>query len=1018
MGISKTKEKNKKKNRGISFKLRLIECAVFALIFVLCAVHGVVINTSVSRAEGEGTLTLEDYLLSGDTNVFVEELRGYKDKRDRAYGVMWQLEDISSKFVLAEDSLSDYIYQGDTMTVNAGNVQTGGAEIRLVHGERYMGVDIAILEDTYEAAVLVYNEAKRNYDELAMIYGGFAVVGYNAGNGFAVDVKENELFGNATWDALDESLYGSGMRVPAVEEEDEKPSAVEKYIAKPIGNGAWTLYKWMYKWDIDLTIDGLVYGRMASSYKGTADFTHFGLENNNPYGIVGATAYYVLRRIFLGVLPIALIIMLIVQLFRNTNRGRAQLKDMATSFLLVIALMFAFPYALNFVIYVRDVVLKATSVGMTTIFKGVGFNEFSVGGSIIGMLYSVYSSSKTLLNALLLAAGVGSGFFYFATYVKAAVLITGCFAILPLILFISIWNKKLLKDWWNIFFPNMCVPLIDLILLQIPTIVLLVYRKVGGSGSIVIGILLMVIMWISITIRDRIVKLLGFDGFGGRNGLGLLAGAMMAMRQFGGGRSGDSREGADRRLPGGREFLTNELESENEARQFSQMRAGIMEQMQNDSFDIPLGENISFDYGLGSKTEQFLSDMDEYAGGIKDSAAASDADVEGVAVPDDVSFVDGFSGSADDYYQPSDIPVYQAEAGDIPDMSDAAFRDSLSEPVDIARFDNLASMDSYYNEIAKNEATMLNAGYHGQKAYEAERAGYMEQIDRLNTHIDESNVRLFTRSDIDSPEFAMEKQKLSESLELKRNLSERVGQLDHAAGLDKANAVYRERVEACKRREVQYAKDAGYSGMKNTVYESSRDFMYQHKIDSARRELANFKNFDTKRYEGLLSHQERESFYREREIYRHRQKIANVAEKATKVAVGAAGIVGAGAVASFAAYGGASASSLGAVGAYKAFSKVQGASGNFVGRTGERIVERSMNRRPDKQKTTVRTMPTAEPVVHFPSQSYYNAKTSEREALNRLRQRANLGISDIDNTRSRERAVLGELKERAQKGLD
>lgn len=1113
MGISRKKTKDKKQNIGISLKLRLIEYAVFVLILALCIVHGVKINTSVSYAGQSDKLTLEDYLSSGEQNIFTEQLQGYKSDIFRLDETLEKLGGIEEKFQKTHLSHGEayfdimnlthvmpsefYVYSGEEFVIPYTHpfYEDYVAYLSAIDGysdfftsdgiainygacfsEKAKEYVVGLVDFTIELRGLTQDK----YDELAMIYGGFAVVGYNAGKGFTVEVAKNELFDENEWGVLNESLYGEGVKVEAVEDEESKPSAVEKYIAKPIGNGAWTLYKWMYKWDIDLTIDGLVYGRMASSYKGTADFTHFGLENNNPYGIVGATAYYVLRRIFLGVMPISLIIMLIIQLLKNTNKGRAQLKDMAQSFLLVTALMFAFPYALNFVIYIRDVVLKATSVGMTTIFKGIGLDGFSVGGSIIGMLYSVYASSQTFLNAMLLAAGVGSGFFYFATYIKAAVLITGCFALLPLILFLSIWNRKLIKDWWNIFFPNMCVPLIDLILLQIPTVVLLVYRMVGGSGSIVIGILLMVIMWISLSVRERIVKLLGFDGFGGRNGFGMLAGLMMAMRQMGQHRG--NRDGNRVGAPVGESFL-NERDAEKESLLFSQKRQGIMEQARGDLFDIPVGEAMSVEYGLGNRTDRFLAEMDNYVSGYGGDAVSSVASpmeepsdsyvppsgiqsesydlpedseavmgslsMEQLAEPveditpfdsgyvmgeevrpreENFSFVEGFNGDAQSYYQPEVSPSYQPIVRDMPLREDADFRKSLINPADVDRYDNLTKMDAYRHEIAKNEATMQNAGYR-RESYETERAGYMEQIGRLNRHIDESGVRLSEMSEAGSLKYVAEQQKLTDSLALKRDLNSRVEQLDYAAGLDRANAMYRQNVSDCMEREKRYAQNAGYGGMKNTVYESGRDFMYERKVDNAKRELANFKNFDTKGYEGLLSHQERERFYREREMYKRKQRlVAFAAGGAANVAVGAAGLVGAGAVGALSAYGGSSASSMAMTGVAKGTSAAGRYVSNKVSKAGTHILDRSMERRADKEiqmlnieaiqyQRAMNSAPMSEPVISVYNHGVQNMRTSEKEILRMLRQRAAQGeYGGAESSEERIRRIRRQLGEGARKG--
>lgn len=1078
----RAKKKRTTREKVIGIGIKALQITIFMTIFVLCVREGSMNMERVSAYKdnsGEDILTLEDYL-AGGSNCFTEQLDQYRTNIDAWNKAIQEYSEVLNSSNWEENSKwygTEYIYVGPSY-----KLQTESSQVELTNGKSYTQTE----KMAYEY-ILVNIETKRDtlqaeYEELKMIYGGFSIVGYNVGDTFTVDIKKNDIFSDSEWQGLDSLLYGNGSRADALDDDTDKPKKTEKYIAEPLGNGAWKLYKWMYQWDIDLTIDGLVYGRMASSYKGTVDFTHFGLENNNPYGIVGATAYYVLRRIFLSSLPVIVIVMLIMQLFKNTNKGRAQLKEMVTNLLLVIAFLFVAPYALNLVIYFRDGILRVTNIGMTAIFNSVGLENGSVGGSVIGMMYAVYDSNHSLLNAFLLCAAVGSGFAHFVTYIKMAVLLTVCFAVFPLVLLVYIWNKKILMDWWNIFFPNLCAPIIDVILLQIPSIILLIYKVVlKGNGSIVLGILLMVIMWVTMAIRERIIKLLGFDGIGGQRGLGMMGGMMMLARQLG--------NSAFRR--GGRDTSTDNMEMETvkEEGAFEKARGAIMERAQSEPDELPLGEDVSYNPELGSQTDAFLNYMDEYEGqsgegtlldskempemigdfaneamenemperymeSTVDGYEGADAMPElfgeevskdGVGVESDViadgTFVEPYEqpveagleetivGNATSFKQPSEIPDNRMEMkNDIKPVVDEEFRESLTDHMARERYDNLAKMDGYNNEIAQNEATMRNSGYTGRENYLEERSRYMEQMGKLNYYIDSTRDRMNSISDKGSLEYGKERRNLTSALGRKSELSERVEQLDHAARLERTNAAYKQKVNDCMRREEEYAKKAELGGMRGNTYSNAKDYMYQRQVDNARRSLATFKNFDTKRYEGILTPGEKEAFYRAREMNQKRQKIFDAAGKAAGVAISTAGVAGAAAASAYAAYGGAGTSAM-IVGASAMGTRaasgvaermVRGTGGVVVNHLSTDIAERSRQRgNPVKRNDGVverhRSVQTdsnhASREIRPDSYVLENLKRGAQKQIDILNKSA-------EDKRSKEDKVLKEFQDRANKGAE
>ena len=870
------------------------------------------------------------------------------------------------------------------------------------------------------------DEQEQMLRDLRAIYGSFSIVG-SGGSGGTGGITVGRI--NAT--TILEKLYNKASTMYSTpegyykaEDEEKAPGTFEKAIAQPIGNGAFNLYRWMMHWNIDVTMDGLVFGRLSPTYRGTVDFTHFGMEPNNPYGIVAASAYYVLRRIFLGVLPVIMMAILLRQLFYNGQKGRAMLKEALSNFVWVIALSFVAPYLIEICILIRDGVLKYTSLGMGAILDAAGIGN-GMGSSIIGLIYPTYKKTPSLLNALIWAASVGSGFFYLATYIQIAMLLTGCVAILPIVLFISIWNSKILKDWWNVFFPNLCVPLIDLILLQLPMVLLLVFKKniVDKGGHMILGIIIIIVMWNSLMIRDRVVKLLGFEGFARHSGVMIAAAAAAiqtiarSIRRAEGRRASDEIHDknqnvdwdAERKLSEERGKLRDEALKnvgkkvcDVEPEYDSSLRASTDEYLKqldetynsdhpkdsSDIEDVGDKEKISDNKELGEISENSLtSETDSVVPEISETDSGSeeagrfeeqkiDDDIDKLSNTENVSTAEMPAGLSDDLYtdgepfHKSDVQGEElqnilngdAEGGqnqEHPEQADGtqngatagsgdgsrdsadqtsnlpkaeeymqssayperkpyleeispeqdAFRNELSGAAK-DRYDNLAKIDAYNDKIRQNEEIMQKYGY-SKNTYEHDRAEFMVQENRLNAHMNESRAKIDRMNqigDMSSKERLKEEENYRGMQQAKEALHERVAQLDRASGLDKANNIYRGEIAEMTKNEKEYAKAWEIGGMSGRTYQDAKDFRFQTKVDQAQKSLASYKNFDSRRFEGILTPEERESFYKEREIREKREKAVQIISTGGRYiangAVLAATVTAAAAGATFSAYGG------------------------------------------------------------------------------------------------------------------
>lgn len=942
----------------------------------ICVCCFLFLTISLLSMAGDEWNDMNSYLDGGE-DIFKEELNTIQSEIDSLTTLISTIEansgddnwEKAGAVAATGTTQVMYTYRGADITISKDMADFGWdanllfdvyGKFQLKNGVKYSQQTRNNFEGICTRLKAARDSLQGKYNDKSLVYGSFSLVGSDTGNGFRANVSSNSAF--ASWSSVTDSLYGTGTKTDVNVSDEGKVGKAEKAIATPIGDGAFTLYKWMKNWNIDLTIDGIVFGRLAPSYKGTVDITHFGLEENNPYGIVSASAYYVLRRLILGVLPVLVMIFLIRQLFLNTQKGRAQLKEMAENILLIIAMLFIAPYLINILIMVRDGILKATASGMASIFRSVGLGD-GVGNSVFGTFYGMYMNRKSFLNAILLAASAGSGFVFLVSYLKIALLLCGSVAILPLVLFFCIWNRKLLKDWFNIFLPNLCVPIVDLILLQVPSIVMLIFKKYGGSGGgVVLGLVVLILIWNILVVRDRIIRLLGFEGLG-RNGSGLLGAAMVAMRAFGGSLGGgkhgttqtnngggpSDREGAaveharmeqmqaaqQRNLPdmsqtGENQYSPDLLENtDNFLQSMDENHTGSSlsyspEDIFGDSLDAAstvsmeqLGDELSNGDISGSVLTPGMDEMEIPAGEAGVPASETDSvmaentgalsEVISEAVPGtEDGLADGIvqndsldgasetgqvigesgngspnvvgAGSGETESDGKPFNYYTSSVDDIAEHEyNGKFAESLTNEADRARYENLLHMDGINYKMAQNDAVMQTAGFTSLGQSAGEKRQIDSQIGRIDGHIRESENRLHQMGDVTSGAYKTEAGALTELKSRRSELVARKEQLNRAEQCYIENNSYRRELETRAGREANYANTKQIGGMDGRTYTSAKDYETQTKLARVRKEFADYSNFDSKRFEGILSPEERESFYQERLLKQRAQSLRRVA---------------------------------------------------------------------------------------------------------------------------------------------
>lgn len=780
----------------------------------------------------------------------------------------------------------------------------------------------------------------------------FFGVCYVVGSQGSVVIAENEkteeemssidLFDGAGWKLLDVKLYGSQTVTDNIDfsEEDvyKKASAFEEMMFQPVCSGAFMLWYWFNTWNIDITIDGLVYGRMSSTYDGVADFTHFGMEKNNPYGIVGSTMYFNLRSILLSVLPIVLICIFLWQLLKNGSKERAMLKEAIQNSMVILVLLFAWPFLLNFIIYLRDGIIWVVSTLNNAACDALGLIEFNFGKSVTMFLLAMAQENPTAINNMLFAASVGASLFFFGYYIYTAGLLTACFGFFPVIAIIGIFNKRILVTWWNVFFPNLLIPLIDLLLIQIPAIIYAIYCVVFSSdGSVVLCILILIFMFNMTKFRAEILKILGYSAIpGGSNMLGMM---FLAMRMF--------SPGA--KLGGGGDKTIPPAPDSEKAANVMMERGSLMREADSNIKGLPefTAENYGGAYNpYFSETDNLLEEMNtKYA--TPDEDIESFASIEGDSAVSDTDIVKGMDAdageveagvlSSDGMSQMENVVPEMQEIPDsesaVPVMdsiepmagmdesvasfeSDAASNFRIREPKplmdeafyndphvsarDMKRYENLAKMDACNERIKEGENFIKNSGYN-PATYRDNMSRYQENIKSLDVQINNAQKLKSSITDTSSQQYRSVERDLSQLQVARQENVTKMEQLKRGAEISRENGMLRQRASEYADIERQYARNSALGGMSDRSYSSADDFKRQMQVDMIKKKQADYKNFDSRQYEGILSPQERENFYRTRAL---REKEAHVHEMYKKVASATVGVAVAAPTMVLSAYGG------------------------------------------------------------------------------------------------------------------
>lgn len=708
----------------------------------------------------------------------------------------------------------------------------------------------------------------------------------------------------------------------------------------------------------NLSMDSIVFGRLAGR---SISIGKFELYNGNPYGIVGAYGYRLIRNVIYGVLLIYYMVLLADQLIVGGAKKRAELKEVTYNLLFIFGMLQFMPVFINTFTILRDelIVLLADAWGI---------DNFSGLDSVFETLGD--SEDLTFATGLLSIGYFWAPIFYLGSYVSNSLLAMGFFILFPYVLLRSMKNKTLFVAWCGNFFSYVAFPFIDFLFLSVPLLMKSILRDTGFTGTTAYMVMCIMFIWAVIPTRNGIMRFLGnFVGATPSNGFAALAGmAMMAMRGAGHGGRGGAGNGerggffADMANANKYDSLAANMNSSiAEATNSANSIGGLESLLKSDDGSMRRIEDITGEPVVASSGASMTAEADaealKVAGGaggdvmpegetlaVGDSANTDNIELTEGDMPE-VESAGGMSDvSVDDVMLAEDMNTAPAiseptmnEYGELV-MPDS---DNQREQLENRRLENLDRMDRAQQVVDYQQG--LVADYKQQIASVAkEGADDMAEITSLTKSTADrrkaiSGLESSLADDRDSlslvsqgsseykniqqriadktkvleqlgSEQTVEEKKLADANKAyQKNYGNRIQELEKQqktaeATRDKAQVL----VEQRKTQESSYANLEKLYGGNGEIFNNKSQYAEAVRNREIEKRSMTYRNFDSSANVSLLSPQEKAEFHRKR-------MTANLAKSAvTKTAGIAVGTIGAASLM----YGGPQATMMGAAGGY------------------------------------------------------------------------------------------------------
>ena len=705
--------------------------------------------------------------------------------------------------------------------------------------------------------------------------------------------------------------------------DDQKPNILIRSIADACWNVGVVLTKLLCAGTPDLTPDAIVLN--------TEDETvfRFSLGDGNPYGIVGANIYAVLRSVSLTIIFVLSCYFIMKLALGAGARQRAQFKELLFTILLMMFLMYFFPFFFKYLLELGGLI------------KGFVLDKLSL--STVGtdsspslammVMYTQYKISDpyNIPMALCYIAFLGSSIVFVGEYIGLALTVTLLFGVGPIVFLLSTSDKGLLNKWFMTLLWNALTPIFDTFLLL--SIYGITAFTPESSGDFVKGLVVIICMWSLIPARKAVMSMLGGASLGVKSGLGGMA-AIAGGMAAGLGKVGKALSGT------GEGSLSAIRDDYSNAKAAESLSDSTLSGTTNKGMELSGADKelSTLSGGLAGDYEPKISDLagaetsksgDTYMS--EQISETSGGDSPSVDSPSGASEGDTFStvqnvteGSFSDFTTQSENSTYADNLSSFEGGSNV----DIDSQMNSARMSNLENMDasrtrieSLEQSIADKEAalTEVTAGA-GSIANDARNWAALG--DAYATVEDNSSIK---RSSSESDASFAHRQeeankKVSEAQKEIKTLEGKLGlnQNQDYKGLSTANKqayvqqqatiasnatksseklrreISQEKAQLQKARtqfahqqslESSFAQQDRAMGGRGVRYDSAGQMQTMQSLNAIRKANLSYKNFDTGDNLSLLSQSEKADFYRQRADHATVQKVFEIGAAAAPLAV-------------------------------------------------------------------------------------------------------------------------------------
>ncbi len=270
---------------------------------------------------------------------------------------------------------------------------------------------------------------------------------------------------------------------------------------------------------IGASLDYLIYGRLVTD---TPFFT-FDLSVGNVYGIVSAAIYSILRAVTIIVLIVIFISKISLSAWKSGQLAKSGLRDAFTGLVASVVMLLLMPNIVDVALFIRDVLLYLIGTeGARSLFG----NDSAA--SIIAVLGA--SANENVVSAVIFFAAVLLNLYFLLGYGGIALNMVLDFVLFPFIVIKGNYDRSVFGKWITEILGCMAVPIIDAILIMLPSFLGILATESGGMDAFGIAVVQLLICYLIIPARTEARRKIGLpvnplesSGFLAATALGMAA---------------------------------------------------------------------------------------------------------------------------------------------------------------------------------------------------------------------------------------------------------------------------------------------------------------------------------------------------------------------------------------------------------------------------------------------------------------------------------------------------------------